>query len=228
MSLQNYMKAKTEIREKKSTDQSIEFLSELTGITNRSQLIERCVSSMAILGKLNENLFFELFPYTTLYRREELYSMCSNVVENTIQDSSYTTQLKKKEEIAEIPNKKEESYQQDSNININSDIVIWLECFGSDFVDQWNVWKQYAFEKYQRRYRSVEEVATLKLLHVQTQGDAAEAIKAIHQSIASGYKNIYYNGKERNRTGGKGKPSVNYSAEAARAAYNQVFGDNDE
>jgi hypothetical protein len=90
------MKAKTEIREKKSTDQSIEFLSELTGITNRSQLIERCVSSMAILGKLNENLFFELFPYTTLYRREELYSMCSNVVENTIKDSIYTTQLKKR------------------------------------------------------------------------------------------------------------------------------------
>lgn len=197
------------IRLKKSTELSLEFLAESTGITNKSEIIERCVNAWAILGKLKkEDPLYSLLLYSTeLYRNAVSIEQCCR--DTTVLYSYTTVYKKKKGEIFPLSSKKEESYQQSVILH---DRVKDLLPYGPNFESWWIRWRNHLRDTFGQHPTRQTELAQIKKLN--DLQDEKRAIATIQNSITNGYKGLFPDKLP-------GKKGTTFSADKARTAFDK-------
>lgn len=152
---------------------------------------------------------------------------CDNVNINVIDvdinaiDYNISTQSKVKEKESKV-NKKENARGAD-------DLIFPFD--SENFLQAWNLWKNYRREQHRFVFKNLAEQAALKDLSELCQGSEEKAIAIIHQSINKGWaglfqlkiQNQHQNGNRKNEPGTK-RPILLAAEEALRRA----SGDNAE
>jgi hypothetical protein len=60
-----------------------------------------------------------------------------------------------------------------------------------EFMEAWNLWKEFKKEQFKFTYKAIGEQSTLKALGEDSGNNEAIAIQMIHRAIASGYRGIF-------------------------------------
>lgn len=64
--------------------------------------------------------------------------------------------------------------------------------FSDDFLEHWDLWKQYKMEEFKFKYKGViSEQATLMQLSVISGSDEQVAVQIIQQSMSNGWKGLF-------------------------------------
>jgi hypothetical protein len=206
-------------REKKSTEEALTELQEMTGITNRSELVERSILMAVILGKLDEENFKKNLLYSSLYRNNTLVEVLTSIGIYPTKDytkySSTKYSSKKHEEFSVIPNKTEESYQQ---ITL-SDKVKTAMPFGEQFAEAWLGWRRHVKHRTRTHLTPDQELAQFKRITDNCKTEE-EAVNIINTSIAQNYAGLIIPTRQANHSGkGKGFTGIDpedFRAEAER------------
>ena len=207
-----------EIRLKDSTVEALAELRGTLGIANDTELIELCVVCMATIGKLKEGKkkkvsLFDLFN-SIVYKVYSMYrgSDIKSIVESIEVVINSTTISKKEGLLVEIPNKKEESYQQTI---FTHDRVKDAMPYGEEFGKAWINWRVYLREAFNLHPPVQSQLAQLKELN--DLKDERRAIETINQSIKNNYRGLFP-GKQQGRKG------TSLDADKARSIINKKFG----